>query len=98
VGNNISESKNNELLTNLDIPKIIYHYSFSDKHPKSRNEMFFVGSTEKWVYGKMVKNKENLFIDDATGTILYESGNLNAEIVREEFQEYLNVFNGKYGK
>lgn len=98
VGNNISESKNNELLTNLDIPKIIYHYSFSDKHPKSRNELFFVGSTEKWVYGKMLKNKENLFIDDATGTILYESGNLNAEIVREEFQEYLNVFNRKYGK
>jgi hypothetical protein len=98
VGKNISESTNNELLTNLDIPRIIYHYTYSDNHPKSRNELYFIGSTEKWVYGKMLKNKENVFIDDATGTILYQSGDLKAEKVREEFQNYLNVFNEKYGK
>ena len=98
VGNHISESTNSDLLTSLDIPQIIYHYAFSDIHPKSRNEMFFVGSTEKWVYGKMMKNKENLFIDDAAGTILYEKGNLNPEKVRDEFQVYLNIFNSKFGK
>jgi hypothetical protein len=95
VGNNVLGTINNELLTNLDIPKIIYHYTSFEKHPESRNDMFFVGSTEKWVYGKMLKNKENVFIDDATGTILYKNGNQNAIKVREEFQAFLDLFNSK---
>lgn len=98
IGSQISEGINESLHTNMDLPEIIYHYAFSDNHPESRQEMFFIGSTEKWVYGKMMKNKENIFIDDATGTILFESGSLSAEKVRNDFQEYLNMFNEIYGK
>lgn len=97
VGNNNSYQIRNEWLSHLELPKIIYHYTAADKHPESRDEMFFVGSTEKWVYGKMNKSKDNLFIDDASGIILSQSGNLKAIEVRDEFQYYLNVFNVKYG-
>jgi len=97
VGYNNTYQIRNEWLSHLNLPKIIYHYAAADKHPESRDEMFFVGSTEKWVYGKMNKNNDNMFIDDASGIILSQSGNLKAIEVRDNFQHYLNEFNVKYG-
>jgi len=97
VGNSNQYETRNEWLSHLDLSKIIYHYAAEDKHPESRLEMSFVGSTEKWVYGKMNKNKDTLFIDDASGIILSQFGNLKAIEVRDEFQNYLNAFNEKYG-
>jgi hypothetical protein len=96
VGNNISYQRRGDWLSHIELPEIIYHYATGDKHPESRNEMFFIGSTEKWVYGLENKDSESLFIDNATGVILNQSGNLKAIEVMESFQEYLNNFNAEY--
>lgn len=97
TGSKISHQTISEWLSHLDLPGIIYHYAAGDKHPESRIDMFFVGSTEKWVYGKMDKNRDNLFIEDASGIILSQSGNLKAIEVRNDFQSYLNTFRINYG-
>ncbi len=97
VGNSVSYQCKEELLTHLELPKIIYHYAASDDHPASSDKIFFVGSTEKWVYGKMNKQNEYLFIDDPSGTILSQKGGLIPIEVRNEFQNYLDRFNEKYG-
>ena len=47
---------------------------------------------------KMNKGKKHLFIDDASGTILSKDGELNPIKIRNEFQNYLDIFNVKYGK
>jgi len=98
VGNEVSSQVKDEFLTHPEIPLIIYHYAASDKHPISCDEIFFVGSSEKWIYGKMNKEKEYLFIDNTSGTILSSSGKLNAIEVRNEFQDQLDMFNVMYGK
>lgn len=98
VGNKVPFQVRDELLSHLDIPKIIYHYTASDEHPISHEEIFFIGSTEKWVYGKMNKDKKYLFINNVPGTILSKNGELNPIEVRNEFQNYLDIFNVKYGK
>ena len=87
-----------DLLSHLDLPKIVYQYIASEKRPSSRDSMFFVGSTEKWVYGKMNKEKEYLFLDNTSGTILGQNGSMDPIKVRDEFQHYLDIFNSKYGK
>ncbi len=97
VGDSITCQIREELLTHLELPKIIYHYAASDDHPASSEEIFFVGSTEKWVYGKMNKQDEYLFINDRAGAILSQKGGLMAIKVRNEFQNYLDGFNAKYG-
>ncbi len=97
VGDGITYQNREELLTHLELPKIIYHNTASDDHPASSEEIFFVGSTEKWVYGKMNKQNEYLFIDDAAGTILSKKGVLKPIEVRNEFQNYLDGFSAKYG-
>jgi len=97
VGDSIPYQSREELLTHLELPKIIYHYAASDDHPACSEEIFFVGSTEKWVYGKMNKQNEYLFIDDAAGTILSQKGGLIPIEVRNDFQNYLDGFNAKYG-
>lgn len=96
-GGSIPYQCREELLTHLELPKIIYHYAASDDHPAYSEEIFFVGSTEKWVYGKMNKQNEYLFIDDPSGTILSQKGGLIPIEVRNEFQNYLDGFNAKYG-
>lgn len=93
VGEQISYQIRDELLNHLDLPQIIYHYAASEEHPVSRDKMFFVGSTEKWIYGQMNKKGECLFIDDAAGTILSQMGGLKPIEVRNEFQNNLNIFN-----
>lgn len=85
-------------LTHTELPRLINYYALNDTYPKSRQEIFLVGSTEKWVYGKALPNKENILIDDARGIELFKNGKLNATEVRSEFQEYLNTFNYKFGK
>lgn len=97
TGSKISHQTRSEWLSHLDLPGIIFHYAAGNNHPESRNNMFFVGSTEKWVYGKMDKNRNYLFIEDASGIFLSKSGNLKATKVRDDFQSYLNAFNTKYG-
>lgn len=97
VGDSIPYQSREELLTHLELPKIIYYYVASDDHPAYSEEIFFVGSTEKWVYGKMNKQNEYLFIDDPAGTILSQKGGLIPIEVRNEFQNYLDGFNAKYG-
>jgi len=87
-----------DLLSQLDLSKVIYHYIASDEHPKSREDMFLVGSTERWIYGKLNKDKSYLFIDDPSGTVLNQFGGMEASEVRDEFQNRLDVFNMKYGK
>jgi len=98
MGDKVSFQIRDELLTHLELPKIIYHYGASDEHPASLNEIFLVGSTEKWVYGKMNKEKKYLFIDNSPGIILSKNGELNAIEIRNEFQKRLDKFNIKYGK
>jgi hypothetical protein len=98
VGGSIIPDEKNKLFNHLDLPNIIYHYAAADQHPDFRREMFFVGTTEKWVYGKMNKGKKHLFIDDASGTILSKDGELNPIKIRNKFQNYLDIFNVKYGK
>lgn len=97
IGNSIPYQNREELFTHLELPKIIYHYAASGDHPANSGEIFFVGSTEKWIYGEMNKQNEYLFIDDPAGTILSQKGGLIPNEVRNEFQNYLDGFNAKYG-
>lgn len=97
VGDSIAYQNREDLFTHLELPKIIYHYTAANDHPASPEEIYFVGSTEKWVYGKMNKQNEYLFIDDAAGTILSQKGGLMPIEVRNEFQNCVNEFNAKYG-
>jgi len=96
VGNIVSCQQRSDWLSHLELPEIIYHYAAGEEHPEPRNEIFLVGSTEKWVYG--MKNNEggSLFIDNASGLILNQSGNLTAIDVMEKFQQYVNRFNADY--
>jgi len=96
TGHDLSYQLRNEWLSHLDLPGIIYHYVMGDQHPESRTEMFFVGSTEKWVYGTKNNQGEYLFIDNGTGVILAQSGNIKANDVMYKFQQYLNMFNAVY--
>jgi hypothetical protein len=86
------------LVTHTDVPSLIYHHLGADQDIPLRDEMLLVGSTEKWVYGKMNKKKEYIFIDDASGTILSQEGNLDPNSLQLEFQNHVNKFNRLYGK
>ncbi|MHC1736589.1 MAG: sulfatase-like hydrolase/transferase [Ignavibacteriaceae bacterium] len=97
-GNNTSFEINNNFLSHIDIPGIIYYYTAKEKHPTSQPEIFFVGSSEKWVYGKANRNKDYIFINDASGTILSKRGGINPIKLRNEFQEYLNLFDSIFHK
>ncbi len=83
----------NYFLTHTELSQLIYYYTLNDTFPESRQEIFLVGSTEKWVYGKALSTKENIFIDDARGVELFKNGSLKAIDVQSEFQAYLNSFN-----
>jgi len=98
MGRKIRTQVRDDLLTHTELPKIIYHYSASDKHPMSRDEIYFVGSTEKLVYGKMTKDRKYLFIDNSPGIIMTKTDGMNAVEVKNEFQTYFDRFNQKYGK
>jgi len=85
-------------LTHTELSQLIYYYLLHETFPKSRESIYLVGSTEKWVYGKALNIKENIFIDDARGIEIFNSGKIKAIDVQTEFQEYLDSFNKKYGK
>lgn len=98
VGKSVSFDLKEALLSHLQLPQIIYHYAASDEHPTACKEIFFVGSTEKWIYGKLTKQNEYLFIDDAPGTLLARKEGLNPIQVRNEFQNYVDGFAATYGE
>jgi len=93
--NQIVGSKNNNFLSHLDLPRIVFSYNNSLEHPISRESMFFVGSTERWIYGYANKNKEFVFIDDENGTVTAEY-NIDPPVTRENFNEFVVSFKNKY--
>jgi membrane-anchored protein YejM (alkaline phosphatase superfamily) len=97
VGDGIPYRNRDELLSHLELPQIFYYYTASDNHPVSTKKLFFVGSTETWVYGTMNNSNEYLFIEDPSGTVLTQQGSLQPMDVRNEFQNYVHGFNAHYG-
>lgn len=97
VGDHVAQNKAEGLFNHLDLPRLVYHYFASDKYPETRKEIFFVGSTEKWVYGKMNRQKEYLFINDQSGTVLSMQGSMDPVAVHNEFQRYVYSFSKRYG-
>ncbi|NUN10627.1 MAG: sulfatase-like hydrolase/transferase [Ignavibacteriaceae bacterium] len=88
---------NNDFLSHLELPEMIYHYSGAAEHPKARDEIFVVGSTEKWIFGKISSNGDYAFILDSRGTVVNRSGDISPAKIQKQFQEYLNSFNYKWG-
>ena len=97
VGRHVTHRQRGDWLSHTDLPGIIYHYSKGGSHPEPRNEMMFVGSTEKWVYGMKNAEGESVFFDNASGVILAQAGNVKAIDVMEKFQRYVNAFNAVFG-
>lgn len=98
TGEGITPGNNTDFLTHSDLPDIVSAFIFSDSLPVARKQAWFVGSTAKWVYGIITKNKEYLFIDNAAGTVLSEKGGLNPVEIRNGFQKNLANFNSMFRK
>jgi hypothetical protein len=83
--------------SHLDLPGIVASYLTQTDLPPARAENYVVGSTERWVYGTIQENGDYLFIDDQTGTVLSQQGNLQASGVRDAFQSTLDDFGVRFG-
>lgn len=96
MGENSSNGINNIFLSHLDLPKIIYSFLQVGGRLAGSDMIFTVGSSEKWTYGVITKDKNYVFIDNAKGTIISRL-ELDPVAVSKSFQEYINGFNEKYG-
>jgi len=91
------EKVNNDFLSHLDLPQLIYYHSGASKEPDARENIFIVGSTERWIYGEIKSGNEHTFILDSKGTVLSKFANISAAKIQKNFQEYVNSFNYLFG-
>lgn len=95
IGNGMKSGTNSNLYAHLDLPAMIECWLTKQSLPEERKHVDVVGSTERWVYGRLTNSGEYLFIDNARGSIMSGSGNIAPKIVRQDFQaklESLAVF------
>ena len=98
VGNGVSPLTDDGFRSHLDMQAIVAHYLTGTAFPSAREELFVVGSSERWVYGQISKEGEHVFIDDRTGQILSLNGNRDPVQVYRLFQAIVNKFGSSYGK
>lgn len=96
VGNNVRTLTNIGFRSHLDMQAIIAHYLTEDALPAPHQNLFTVGSTERWIYGEIWSNGEYLFIDDRSGRILSRQGNQDPLQVYKLFQETIDKFGSNH--
>jgi hypothetical protein len=97
VGPCVSKGIDAEFRSHQDLAGIIASYLSQTSLPPGRTEQYAVGSTERWTYGTILANGDHLFIDDQTGRVLTQQGQLKAIDVRDAFQSALNSFGARFG-
>jgi len=96
AGQGISPMRTSSLLSHMDLQQVICHFLADQPLPQGSESLLTVGSTERWVYGKVTARGNHLFIDNDTGAILSSHGRLNALSLYEQFQGLLNAFVLRY--
>jgi hypothetical protein len=97
VGPHVSSGIDAEFRSHRDLAGIIASYLSQTNLPPARTGQSEVGSTERWVYGTILANRDHLFIDDQTGRVLAQQGQLKATEVRDSFQSALDSFTARFG-
>lgn len=98
VGKTLKQENNTLFLSHLDLPSIIFSALGVDNKTINADQIYTVGSSEKWTYGKITSNKDFLFINDVKGTVLSQTEGMKTEKIQDGFQKYVNEFNLKYGR
>jgi hypothetical protein len=98
VGRSVTPLRDDRFRSHLDIQAIVAHYLSGAALPSPRQESYVVGSSERWVYGRISADGEHLFIDDRTGRILSQRGSRDPLQFYHQFQAVVDEFDGCYGK
>jgi len=88
---------NDNFYSHLDLEAIVTHYLADTALPPSRERIFTIGSTERWVYGEIYETGDHLFIDDRTGRVFAQRGSLDPSELYSNFQAFLDEFGRRYG-
>ncbi|MFN9454193.1 MAG: sulfatase-like hydrolase/transferase [Gemmatimonadota bacterium] len=90
VGEGVEPGEDRAFRSHLDLQAIVAHFLVSTAMPAARSAVTFVGSTERWIYGMLIKSGEHAFIDDNSGRLLSEG--LPAAEVHAAFQAHVSAF------
>lgn len=97
-GKGVSPGTDTFFRNHLDLPPIVLGAMGGGDIPPERQEIFVVGPTGRWVYGRILRDKSALFIDNESGTVTTKRGEDEPSAVRSGFQELLNRFDGTFGR
>ncbi|MBI4607207.1 MAG: sulfatase, partial [Planctomycetes bacterium] len=95
VGEDVASGEDDSFRSHLDLQAIVAHFLLGAKLPAPRQEIFVVGSTERWVYGEIRALGEHVLVDDNAGRVL--AGSLGAAAVHDTFQAYVASFSAAFG-
>jgi hypothetical protein len=98
IGKSIKGATDSVLRSHLDLPAMTEHWLLNLPLPSERVQVDLVGSTERWVYGRLMADGQHLFVDDVRGRVLATSGKLDALVLRNEFQAKLDSFGRRFGR
>lgn len=96
TGKTLGAKTNTDFLSHLELPAIVFEMLGNNSSPKRPERIFCIGSSEKWVYGCIDQDQQSVFIDNARGTVLSQTGNLDPARTHQAFQAYLSEFNARY--
>jgi hypothetical protein len=97
VGPGVVPGHRSAFLSHQDLPAIVSAELTGTPAPAARAGQLVVGSTERWVYGRIDAGGASLFIDDRTGSVLASAGEVDAVAVFREFQDLVSAFARRFG-
>lgn len=97
VGPGVEPRRDEAFRTHLDLPGIVGATMLNQALPVPKSATWVVGSTERWVYGRIRTGGAHLFLDDSTGRVLASSGSEQAMSLHTAFQDYLDSFHTRFG-
>ena len=98
IGSEVQPAKDDSFRSHLDLDSIIASYLGNGVLQENSEKITVVGSTEQWVYGEITQTGDHLFIEDRTGHVQTNSGNLQPSQLHSTFQALLDEFGRRYGK
>ncbi|MBP9907297.1 MAG: sulfatase-like hydrolase/transferase [Rhodoferax sp.] len=97
VGRGIAPAEDVTLYAHLDLPQMTQTWLQGLPLPAGRPWVNLVGSTERWVYGRITTDGQHVLIDNARGALLSQFGKLNPAVFQAEFQTGLDAFAQQFG-
>lgn len=97
VGEGVAQATVSDFQSHLAFPLLLEEIVSNTSSPPAMTSHIVIGASDRWVYGSLAANGSFIFVEDGSGRVLNNRGDLSALKTQRAMQDLVNNFRSEFG-